>query len=309
MSDDWRSFLQMSIILCGSRSSNCTMKIFLIYSFNRKIWKHARIFVWCKMRNRRWSRISFKFLFSISKRRRISSSLVSPIEQHRKPISTKHHHDHMQFSASLWSPSTSSTKNPWWVTCVGFTNRSATIEFLLSSRYLRSGGKRTVDGYWKAIGWNVQHQYLVDDVQRLYSNVEWKSNVEVRHRDTIMPRTTTTDLNLSRKQMLVPYRNSVLTSIFRPFFVGRGRTIICCNVNPCATFVTQTNDLLKFCALAQKVRSPLSRLLFWTSIVFLDHRRAQWTESGRWWINSTGKKIETERTEALGERRTFEGQE
>jgi hypothetical protein len=53
--------------------------------------------------------------------------------------------------------------------------------------------------------------------------------------------------------MLVPYRNSVLTSIFRPFFVGRGRTIICCNVNPCATFVTQTNDLLKFCALAQKV--------------------------------------------------------
>ena len=53
--------------------------------------------------------------------------------------------------------------------------------------------------------------------------------------------------------MLVPYRNSVLTSIFRPFFVGRGRTIICCNVNPCAAFVTQTNDLLKFCALAQKV--------------------------------------------------------
>lgn len=56
-----------------------------------------------------------------------------------------------------------------------------------------------------------------------------------------------------RKQMLVPYRNSVLTSIFRPFFVGRGRTIICCNVNPCAAFVSQTNDLLKFCALAQKV--------------------------------------------------------
>jgi hypothetical protein len=64
----------------------------------------------------------------------------------------------------------------------------------------------------------------------------------------------------SRKQMLVPYRNSVLTSIFRPFFVGRGRTIICCNVNPCATFVTQTNDLLKFCALAQKVCSNLSSI-------------------------------------------------
>lgn len=58
---------------------------------------------------------------------------------------------------------------------------------------------------------------------------------------------------LRRKQMLVPYRNSVLTSIFRPFFVGRGRTIICCNINPCAAFVSQTNDLLKFCALAQKV--------------------------------------------------------
>jgi hypothetical protein len=56
-----------------------------------------------------------------------------------------------------------------------------------------------------------------------------------------------------RKQMLLPYRNSVLTSIFRPFFVGRGRTIICCNVNPCATFISQTNDLLKFSALAQKV--------------------------------------------------------
>ena len=53
--------------------------------------------------------------------------------------------------------------------------------------------------------------------------------------------------------MLLPYRNSVLTSIFRPFFVGRGRTIICCNVNPCATFISQTNDLLKFSALAQKV--------------------------------------------------------
>jgi len=56
----------------------------------------------------------------------------------------------------------------------------------------------------------------------------------------------------SKKQMIIPYRNSVLTSIFRPFFVGRGRTVICCNVNPCATFVQQTNDLLKFCALAQK---------------------------------------------------------
>ena len=56
-----------------------------------------------------------------------------------------------------------------------------------------------------------------------------------------------------RKQMLLPYRNSVLTSIFRPFFIGRGRTIICCNVNPCATFISQTNDLLKFSALAQKV--------------------------------------------------------
>ena len=59
--------------------------------------------------------------------------------------------------------------------------------------------------------------------------------------------------------MLIPYRNSVLTSIFRPFFVGRGRTIICCNVNPCATFITQTNDLLKFCALAQKVRLSTSQ--------------------------------------------------
>jgi len=57
-----------------------------------------------------------------------------------------------------------------------------------------------------------------------------------------------------RKQMFIPYRNSVLTSIFRPFFVGRGRTIICCNLNPCATFINQTNDLLKFCSLAQKVR-------------------------------------------------------
>ncbi|CAF0947630.1 unnamed protein product [Adineta ricciae] len=56
----------------------------------------------------------------------------------------------------------------------------------------------------------------------------------------------------SKKQMLVPYRNSVLTSIFRPFFIGRGRTIICCNINPCATFITQTNDLMKFSALAQK---------------------------------------------------------
>ena len=55
--------------------------------------------------------------------------------------------------------------------------------------------------------------------------------------------------------MLLPYRNSVLTSIFRPFFIGRGRTIICCNVNPCATFISQTNDLLKFSALAQKVDS------------------------------------------------------
>jgi hypothetical protein len=61
------------------------------------------------------------------------------------------------------------------------------------------------------------------------------------------------DFSFNRKQMLIPYRNSVLTSIFRPFFVGRGRTIICCNINPCATFITQTNDLLKFCALAQKV--------------------------------------------------------
>lgn len=76
----------------------------------------------------------------------------------------------------------------------------------------------------------------------------------------IKPQSKTNKLDLMkknceycRKQMLLPYRNSVLTSIFRPFFIGRGRTIICCNVNPCATFISQTNDLLKFSALAQKV--------------------------------------------------------
>ena len=61
--------------------------------------------------------------------------------------------------------------------------------------------------------------------------------------------------------MLLPYRNSVLTSIFRPFFIGRGRTIICCNVNPCATFISQTNDLLKFSALAQKVGSTCTSIV------------------------------------------------
>jgi hypothetical protein len=78
------------------------------------------------------------------------------------------------------------------------------------------------------------------------------------------------DLKFFRKQMLVPYRNSVLTSIFRPFFVGRGRTIICCNLNPCATFITQTNDLLKFCALAQKVW--ISCVFSWLMIVGLFRR-------------------------------------
>lgn len=72
--------------------------------------------------------------------------------------------------------------------------------------------------------------------------------------------------------MLVPYRNSILTSIFRPFFVGRGRTIICCNINPCATFVSQTNDLLKFCALAQKVFCILFSIFSYKWFLFISRQ-------------------------------------
>ncbi|CAF0886236.1 unnamed protein product [Didymodactylos carnosus] len=45
---------------------------------------------------------------------------------------------------------------------------------------------------------------------------------------------------------------NVLTSIFRPFFCGVGHISIVVNVNPCASFTSQTNDLLKFASLAQK---------------------------------------------------------
>ncbi|CAF0970877.1 unnamed protein product, partial [Didymodactylos carnosus] len=56
----------------------------------------------------------------------------------------------------------------------------------------------------------------------------------------------------TKKQFVVPFRNSVLTNLFRPFFTGIGQISIVVNINPCASFTSQTNDLLKFASLAQK---------------------------------------------------------
>ena len=108
----------MNVIPFGYPSLNYTMRIFLIYLSNRKIWRRERIFVWCKTIIRRLSKTLSKFLFLISKKRKTSFDLALLIDQHRKQISTRLHHVRTRSSASLSSQSMNLTRNQPWVTCV-----------------------------------------------------------------------------------------------------------------------------------------------------------------------------------------------
>ncbi|XP_007937137.1 kinesin-like protein KIF20A [Orycteropus afer afer] len=59
------------------------------------------------------------------------------------------------------------------------------------------------------------------------------------------------------KQNLVPFRDSKLTRVFQGFFIGRGRSCMIVNVNPCASTYDETLHVAKFSAIAsQLVHAP-----------------------------------------------------
>ena len=238
------------------------MRTWWTYSLNQVPWRNGNLYVWCRTASRRSSRISFKSLFSISKKRKIRFGSAIRIERHRKQSWTKLHHVPMRCFVSHWLPSMNSKKNRPWAISVRVSRSSVTsIVFLIFEQifviWRAMNLRRALESNWRRRATSTPRWWLSKIAFGCWMKIKRLSKEQGRSASK------STFALFSRKQMLLPYRNSVLTSIFRPFFIGRGRTIICCNINPCATFISQTNDLLKFSALAQKVsrrQSACSRL-------------------------------------------------
>uniref|UniRef100_A0A3Q2YCK5 Kinesin family member 20Ba n=1 Tax=Hippocampus comes TaxID=109280 RepID=A0A3Q2YCK5_HIPCM len=69
----------------------------------------------------------------------------------------------------------------------------------------------------------------------------------------------------------VPFRESKLTHYLQSFFCGRGKVCMMVNVNQCASTYDETLQVLKFSALAQKVRTLRAAMFFF----FVLWKRAQ----------------------------------
>ena len=54
--------------------------------------------------------------------------------------------------------------------------------------------------------------------------------------------------------LIIPFRESKLTRLFQGFFCGRGRASMVVNVNMCASMFDETFHVMKFSAIAKKVR-------------------------------------------------------
>ncbi|NXI92408.1 KI20A protein, partial [Psophia crepitans] len=65
----------------------------------------------------------------------------------------------------------------------------------------------------------------------------------------------------SKKQTVVPFRDSKLTRVFQGFFTGRGRSCMIVNINQCASTYDETLYVAKFSAIAsQLVQAPPTKL-------------------------------------------------
>ena len=53
---------------------------------------------------------------------------------------------------------------------------------------------------------------------------------------------------------MIPFRESKLTRLFQGFFCGKGRASMIVNVNMCASMFDETFHVMKFSAIARKVR-------------------------------------------------------
>lgn len=60
----------------------------------------------------------------------------------------------------------------------------------------------------------------------------------------------------------VPFRESKLTHYLQAFFCGRGKVCMMVNVNQCASTYDETLQVLKFSALAQKVKTHTATFFF-----------------------------------------------
>ena len=57
--------------------------------------------------------------------------------------------------------------------------------------------------------------------------------------------------------LIIPFRESKLTRLFQGFFCGKGRASMIVNVNMCASMFDETFHVMKFSAIAKKVRKYL----------------------------------------------------
>ena len=61
---------------------------------------------------------------------------------------------------------------------------------------------------------------------------------------------------LCRSQpLIIPFRESKLTRLFQGFFCGKGRASMVVNVNMCASMFDETFHVMKFSAIAKKVKN------------------------------------------------------
>ncbi|XP_022794646.1 kinesin-like protein KIF20A [Stylophora pistillata] len=58
----------------------------------------------------------------------------------------------------------------------------------------------------------------------------------------------------SNQPLIIPFRESKLTRLFQGFFCGKGRAALIVNVNMCASMFDETFHVMKFSAIAKKVR-------------------------------------------------------
>ena len=62
---------------------------------------------------------------------------------------------------------------------------------------------------------------------------------------------------------MIPFRESKLTRLFQGFFCGKGRASMIVNVNMCASMFDETFHVMKFSAIAKKVRNSWLYIIYW----------------------------------------------
>ena len=83
------------------------------------------------------------------------------------------------------------------------------------------------------------------------------SKVKVQSYFSISKLTKTSLLTLlflfSKCQTIIPFRESKLTRLFQSFFLGKGKAAMIVNISQCASVFDETNNVMKFSAVAKQV--------------------------------------------------------